>query len=170
MSDNTVGSSVNITVVGDGDVWVERKSTVPLSANIGRQRTYTDPTNTGRKVRSNSSSEDGKVVSSNLHVPVAGDGDVWIEKKFQHSKTGEQRIYFCSTNTGQKVRDEPPTGAGKVVRLPKDTLKVGDGDVWVEKKFQNSKTGKQRSFFLSKNTGRRVRDEPPSGASKVVFL
>jgi len=167
ISDKTAESSINIAIEGDGDVWVENKR---LSPNTGKQRTYVNPTNTGRNFCDKPSSKVGKVRKSSLHLPIAGDGDVWVEKKFTHSESGEKRIYFCSTKTRRKVLNEPPTGAGKVVRLPKDTLMVGDGDVWVEKKFQNSKTGKQRSFFFSTNTGRKVRDEPPSGASKIVYL
>lgn len=46
----------------------------------------------------------------------------------------------------------------------------GDGDIWVEKLFQSTKTGKFVRMFESTNTGRRIKGEPPSGASKVVYL
>uniref|UniRef100_A0A7S3VF53 Uncharacterized protein n=1 Tax=Chaetoceros debilis TaxID=122233 RepID=A0A7S3VF53_9STRA len=45
-----------------------------------------------------------------------------------------------------------------------------DQDVWVEKLLSNKKTGQLHSFFESKKTGRRVEDEPPTGASRVVYL
>jgi hypothetical protein len=45
----------------------------------------------------------------------------------------------------------------------------GDGDIWVEKIFVSKRSGKQRTFFISVATGRRVRDEPPTGASKVIY-
>ena len=46
----------------------------------------------------------------------------------------------------------------------------GDGDVWVEEIMIHKGTGKKQAFFVSKKTGERVKDEPPSGASKVIFL
>lgn len=46
----------------------------------------------------------------------------------------------------------------------------GDGDIWVEKLLQSTKTGKVVRIFESTNTGRRFMDEPPSGASTVVYL
>jgi len=47
---------------------------------------------------------------------------------------------------------------------------IGDRDVWEERICVHSKTGKQKSFFYSLNTGFRVKDEPPTGASEVIFL
>jgi len=46
----------------------------------------------------------------------------------------------------------------------------GDGDVWIEKYFRNRQTGKMRIFFVSKNTGKKVVGEPPTGASRVMYL
>lgn len=45
-----------------------------------------------------------------------------------------------------------------------------DQDVWIEKLLSSTKTGQLQTFFESKKTGRRVRDEPPTGASKVIYL
>lgn len=47
---------------------------------------------------------------------------------------------------------------------------MGDGDIWVEKMCQSTKTGKLANYFVSTNTGKKVKDEPPTGASSVVFL
>jgi len=47
---------------------------------------------------------------------------------------------------------------------------AGDSDVWVEKLRQNTKTGKLKRVFESTNTGRKCRNEPPTGASHVVYL
>mmetsp|Transcript_14934 Transcript_14934/g.17379 ORF Transcript_14934/g.17379 Transcript_14934/m.17379 type:complete len:175 (+) Transcript_14934:91-615(+) len=47
---------------------------------------------------------------------------------------------------------------------------TGDGDVWVEMIFMHQTAGECPVFFVSKNTGVRVKDEPPSGASRVIFL
>ena len=46
----------------------------------------------------------------------------------------------------------------------------GDDDVWYERQYMNKKNGKIRTYFVSSNTGNRTRDEPPTGASKVVYL
>eukprot|EP00558_Chaetoceros_sp_UNC1202_P009033 CAMPEP_0197233252 /NCGR_PEP_ID=MMETSP1429-20130617/1369_1 /TAXON_ID=49237 /ORGANISM="Chaetoceros sp., Strain UNC1202" /LENGTH=102 /DNA_ID=CAMNT_0042691467 /DNA_START=157 /DNA_END=462 /DNA_ORIENTATION=+ len=46
----------------------------------------------------------------------------------------------------------------------------GDGDVWVEKVLIGLKSGVRRTFFISKKTGRQVPDEPPTGASTVLYL
>lgn len=46
-----------------------------------------------------------------------------------------------------------------------------EDSVWVEARVLiNSKTGKTRSYFANKKTGRRVWDEPPSGAKKIIYL
>jgi len=47
---------------------------------------------------------------------------------------------------------------------------VGDGDIWVESVCRNRKSGSTRLFFVSQNTGQKVRDEPPTGASQVLYL
>ena len=52
-----------------------------------------------------------------MHSQISGDGDVWVEKVFRNTKNGKLRNYFVSTNTGKKVRFEPPTGASQVVYL-----------------------------------------------------
>jgi hypothetical protein len=46
----------------------------------------------------------------------------------------------------------------------------GDNDCWREAVCRSSKTGEIRTFFISKKTGRKVPDEPPTGASKVLYL
>ena len=45
-----------------------------------------------------------------------------------------------------------------------------DGDIWFETVFRNVNNGKARIYFVSQKTGTRRRDEPPSGASLVVYL
>ena len=47
---------------------------------------------------------------------------------------------------------------------------LGDGDVWVETIYRHKETGEHRVFFCSLKTGRKLYDEPPTGASKVVYL
>lgn len=46
---------------------------------------------------------------------MASDGDVWIEKLYVSRRTGKKRIYFVSVNTGERRRDEPPSGAACVL-------------------------------------------------------
>ena len=46
-----------------------------------------------------------------------GDNDCWREGVFCSTKTGKPRIFFTSENTGQQVRDEPPTAASEVLYL-----------------------------------------------------
>jgi len=55
--------------------------------------------------------------------------------------------------------------AGGVVPSPS-----GDGDIWVEKIFRHRETGETHVFFVSNLTGRRAKQEPPSGASRVMYL
>lgn len=45
-----------------------------------------------------------------------------------------------------------------------------DGDIWFETIFRNINNGKARIYFVSQKKGSRRRDEPPSGASFVVYL
>jgi len=47
---------------------------------------------------------------------------------------------------------------------------IGDNDVWEERILVQKNTGKEKSFFYSANTGFRVKDEPPTGASQVIYL
>ncbi len=49
-------------------------------------------------------------------------------------------------------------------------LAGGDGDIWVEKLCQSTKTGRFATYFESTNTGKKHKNEPPTGASTVVFL
>lgn len=48
---------------------------------------------------------------------------------------------------------------------------IGDGDTWIETLCENVKTGEIKSFFKSmKNPNQKVPDEPPTGASNVIYL
>jgi len=47
---------------------------------------------------------------------------------------------------------------------------VGDNDLWFEKIVWNEKDSEWISYFVSRNTGRMVKDEPPTGASRVIYL
>lgn len=46
-----------------------------------------------------------------------GDNDCWREGVFCSTRIGKPSIFFISENTGQQVRDEPPTAASEVLYL-----------------------------------------------------
>lgn len=46
---------------------------------------------------------------------------------------------------------------------------VGDKDVWLERVFRN-REGETKIVFVSKLTGKAVEQEPPTGASRVIYL
>ena len=71
------------------------------------------------------------------------------------------------------VHDELAKRSKKVALSNKTAIKFdneGDQDVWVEKLLTNSKTGEKKVYFVSKQTGQKVAGEPPSGASRVLYL
>ena len=56
-------------------------------------------------------------------------------------------------------------------KVDKSHMKIeGDGEVWLEKLYRHAKTGETKRFFVSQSTGKKVPDEPPSGASHVIYL
>lgn len=59
-----------------------------------------------------------------------------------------------------------PTRSPKVQARRKITH---DFDVWREVLVYHRETGEKRSFFVSDNTNRKVWDEPPTGATKIVY-
>ena len=81
-------------------------------------------------------------------------------------------ISFASTYTALSnlsYKDPCAKPSKTMKRSNLDVSGDGDGDIWVEKIFVSRRSGKQRIFFVSVATGRRVRDEPPTGASKVLY-
>ena len=65
---------------------------------------------------------------------------------------------------------DPCAKPSKIVKRSRLDLGAGDGDIWFEKIFVSKRTGKRRTFFVSLATGRKKSDEPPTGASKVLYL
>jgi hypothetical protein len=65
---------------------------------------------------------------------------------------------------------DPCAKPSKIVKRSRLVLGAGDGDIWYEKIFVSIRTGKRRTFFVSLATGRKKSDEPPTGASKVLYL
>jgi len=81
-------------------------------------------------------------------------------------------ISFASTYTALSnlsYKDPCAKPSKTMMRSNLDVPGDGDGDIWVEKIVVSKRSGKKRTFFVSVATGRRVRDEPPTGASKVLY-
>jgi len=75
-----------------------------------------------------------------------------------------KQIHDPNAKPSKKAAKANMTGMSKVNPIE------GDGDVWVEKIFRNRQTGSTRTFFVSKQTGKKVAFEPPTGASRVLYL
>eukprot|EP00551_Chaetoceros_affinis_P017697 CAMPEP_0203735436 /NCGR_PEP_ID=MMETSP0092-20131115/32278_1 /ASSEMBLY_ACC=CAM_ASM_001090 /TAXON_ID=426623 /ORGANISM="Chaetoceros affinis, Strain CCMP159" /LENGTH=363 /DNA_ID=CAMNT_0050619979 /DNA_START=166 /DNA_END=1257 /DNA_ORIENTATION=+ len=75
-----------------------------------------------------------------------------------------------SVYTDSSSLRDPCARKSRTVQRSKKLRKVGsDNDIWIEKIYMSKKTGKKRIYFVSVRTGERVRDEPPSGASQVLY-
>lgn len=73
--------------------------------------------------------------------------------------------------TKMEYNANPFAKQSKSIRKSKMKMKIiGDNDIWEERTLVNTKTGRQRSFFYSVNTGFRLKDEPPTGASQIVYI
>jgi len=79
-----------------------------------------------------------------------------------------------SNRQGKKPTSDPfwsqesyiPTRSPKVMSRRKLSH---DFDVWREVLVCHTETGEKRSYFVSDKTNRKVWDEPPSGATKIVY-
>lgn len=47
---------------------------------------------------------------------------------------------------------------------------LGDDEIWVEKVLMSTTSLQPRSFFESESTHKKTADEPPTGASRVLYL
>ena len=64
-----------------------------------------------------------------------------------------------------------PSPTIKKAHISNKKLVYGDGDSWVEGVYDSIMfPGEYRIYFQSQNTGRKILREPPTGASKVVYL
>mmetsp|Transcript_10078 Transcript_10078/g.11781 ORF Transcript_10078/g.11781 Transcript_10078/m.11781 type:complete len:228 (+) Transcript_10078:79-762(+) len=75
----------------------------------------------------------------------------------------------CDTRMVRDPEARPCTRMNKANFLRKIDI-VGDKDVWVEKIYYNIENGNKKIFFVSKQTGKKVEQEPPTGASRVIYL
>jgi hypothetical protein len=72
-------------------------------------------------------------------------------------------------DTGHELFRNKPSKLMRKTRFGAGMVQ-SDGDVWVEKVLKHRDSGEMKSFFFSQNTGFYVPDEPPSGASNIVYL
>jgi len=100
---------------------------------------------------------DATAISKNMRVYMKGASQLESkEKKFYDIKVVSDPNAKASKKMGK--------AGGNV------TTAEGDGDVWVEKIFRHKKTGNTKIFFVSKQTGKKNPNEPPTGASRVLYL
>lgn len=83
------------------------------------------------------------------------------------------REWICCTSGVNRpgiYNDDPFARQSKLMKKSSMKMNIeGDRDTWEERVQVNKKTGKKRSFFYSANTGFRVKDEPPTGASYIIY-
>jgi len=71
----------------------------------------------------------------------------------------------------QLVQDSKASKSKKVSRSSKGhPIVQGDDDVWVEKIYHTKNDNRKVSVFISKKTGTMLRDEPPTGMSKLKLM
>jgi len=110
--------------------------------------------------------------SYNDDIKTTRSSDVIIRKKRVYMKGASQLDAKEKKFYDTKVILDPNARASKKMSKARGSTpsSVGDGDVWVEKIFRNRETGETRIFFVSKLTGKKVKFEPPTGASRVMYL
>jgi len=117
--------------------------------------------------------ENGKPMMGSKHLMIVKSASsISLNKKRRHMKgasqldLNEKKIYDI------KIVTDPSAKASK--RMDRaggnGPIHSGDGDIWVEKMFRHRETGETRIFFISKQTGKKVKQEPPTGASTVMYL
>ena len=135
----------------------------------------------GTKYASHLLSSPSSISSHALYSPTASKSlSSFLQSPSRYSSQGYQNdassiasgaslasTYTALSNLSYKDPCAKPSKTIKRSNL--DISGEGDGDIWVEKIFVSKRSGKQRTFFISVATGRRVRDEPPTGASKVIY-
>lgn len=151
---NDLDSNLNRQLDFGGSKYASHLLNTPSASSIGSQHSF------------HSSSSNQRSLSNFLESP---------SRRSFHSDASSvmSGMSFNSTYTALSNLSyhDPIAKPSKIVRrsnLNVDSSK-GDGDIWVEKIFMSKRTGKRRIFFVSVATGRRVRDEPPTGASQIVY-
>jgi len=77
----------------------------------------------------------------------------------------------CRRETKGTCNYDPFAKQSKLMKKSRMKVNIiGDNDIWEERTLIKKSTGEQRSFFYSTNTGFRVMDEPPTGATCVIYL
>mmetsp|Transcript_25973 Transcript_25973/g.32017 ORF Transcript_25973/g.32017 Transcript_25973/m.32017 type:complete len:196 (+) Transcript_25973:52-639(+) len=68
------------------------------------------------------------------------------------------------------VVDSTATPSTKIAKANAKKGDIGDDDVWIEKIFHKKIDRTPVTVFVSTKTGKRVIDEPPTGASRAIYL
>lgn len=111
-----------------------------------------------------SKKDDMKVVESTAAIAKANTKREFM-KGVSHLNLNEKNFYDTKVVEDSRAKaSKKMTKAGSPVKSSE-----GDGEVWAEKIFRNKK-GETQIFFVSKHTGEKVKDEPPTGASRVLYL
>ncbi len=93
-------------------------------------------------------------------------------KKIPELVKGASLLNLSEFDKYDTIKTKDPVGnpSKKVARSSIAKTTNGDGDVWVEKICYTKKDRRKVTVFVSKKTGNIVQGEPPTGASKVIFL
>lgn len=121
-----------------------------------------------------------ELIQDDLHIAndIHDDEDVSNGQLDKIDKLGEAKNYYFQPSSASTVFETESVcsefsnfskQSKRVLRSKKLQQITSDGDVWYERRMKNKKTGKKKSWFVSANTGEHVKDEPPSGASCVVY-
>ncbi|GFH46439.1 predicted protein [Chaetoceros tenuissimus] len=155
---NDLDSNLNRQLDFAGSKYASHLLNTPSASSIGSQHSFHSPSSYQRSLSSFLESPSRRKLSQSFHSDASS---VMSGMSFSSTYTALSNLSY----------HDPLAKPSKIVRrsnLNVDSSK-GDGDIWVEKIFMSKRTGKRRIFFVSVATGRRVRDEPPTGASQIVY-
>lgn len=102
--------------------------------------------------------------------------DIIAEKDKQYVRTTMKGASLLDVTEFHKydtqlVQDSKASKSKKVSRSSKGhPIVQGDDDVWVEKIYHTKNDNREVSVFISKKTGTMLRDEPPTGMSKLKLM
>lgn len=155
---NDLDSNFNRQLDFGGSKYASHLLNTPSASSIGSQHSFHSSSSYQRSLSSFLESPSRRNLSQSFHSDASS---VMSGMSFNSTYTALSNLSY----------HDPIAKPSKIVRrsnLNVDSSK-GDGDIWVEKIFMSKRTGKRRIFFVSVATGRRVRDEPPTGASQIVY-
>jgi hypothetical protein len=119
-----------------------------------------------------------QVGKKNLNPELERQSNFKLEEKIPQMMKGASALEFAELlkyDTNEVV--DPNAAPSQKVKksslkcsIKSNAVTEGDGDVWVEKIRYTKNDRQPVTCFVSKATGKIVRNEPPTGASKVIFL